>query len=56
MKDLNKQLEATAQNAGVITSKDFAIFHDHGYRVLYGGISVRDIYQRKNLKNGKKNP
>lgn len=54
MKDLNKQLEATAQNAGVITSKDFAIFHDHGYRGLYRGLSVRDIHQRKNLKKGQK--
>jgi DNA-damage-inducible protein D len=52
MKDLNKQLEATAKNAGVITSKHFAIFHDHGYRGLYGGLSAKDIHQRKGLKKG----
>lgn len=54
MKNLNKQLEAAAQNAGVITSKDFAIFHDHGYRGLYGGLDARDIHQHKNLKREQK--
>jgi DNA-damage-inducible protein D len=54
IKNLNKQLEAVAQNAGVITSKDFAIFHDHGYRGLYGGLGARDIHQRKDLKKGQK--
>ena len=29
---------------------DYAIFMDHGYRGLYGGLSVRDVQERKRLK------
>jgi len=46
----NKQLVATAQQAGVDTPQDFAIFQDHGYRGLYGGLGAKAIHQRKGLK------
>jgi DNA-damage-inducible protein D len=46
----NKQLVATAQQAGVRTPQDFAVFQDHGYRGLYGGLGARDIHERKGLR------
>ena len=46
----NTQLAGAAQNAGVITSIDFAIFQDHGYQGLYGGLKARGIHARKGLK------
>lgn len=50
MKNHNKSLFAAAQDAGVKTSLDFAIFQDSGYRGLYGGLSAKDIHRRKKLK------
>lgn len=52
LKQHNKQLSAAAKAAGVVTSQDFATFHDHGYRGLYGGLNARDLAFRKNLKKG----
>jgi DNA-damage-inducible protein D len=46
----NSQLAEGAQRAGVVTSIDFAIFQDHGYQGLYGGLSARDIHAHKDLK------
>ncbi len=46
----NTQLAETARNAGVLQPRDFAIFQDHGYRGLYGGLGAKDIHQRKELK------
>jgi DNA-damage-inducible protein D len=50
VREHNKQLVETAQQAGVETPVDFAVFQDHGYRGLYGGLGARDIHQRKSLK------
>jgi DNA-damage-inducible protein D len=50
MSEHNKQLFATAKQAGVQTPKDFAIFQDHGYRGLYKGLGAKAIHQRKGLK------
>lgn len=50
MREHNKQLVETAQRAGVETPVDFAIFQDHGYQGLYGGLRARDIHQRKGLR------
>ena len=50
MKKHNKNLAGAARQAGVIQPLDYAIFMDHGYRGLYGGLSVRDVQQRKRLK------
>ena len=46
----NGQLARSAQEAGVVTSSDFQIFQDHGYRGLYGGLSENDIHASKHLK------
>lgn len=50
MSVLNAQLAASAQGAGVIQPKDFAIFQDHGYKGLYGGETARAIKARKGLQ------
>jgi DNA-damage-inducible protein D len=49
MKKHNKQLADAARNAGVIEPYDYAIFQDHGYKGLYGGLGARDIHKKKNL-------
>jgi DNA-damage-inducible protein D len=50
----NLQLAETASHAGVVTTKDFAIFQDHGYQGLYGGLRATDIHRRKSLKKSQK--
>lgn len=50
MKKHNKNLAGAAKQAGVVQPLDYAIFMDHGYRGLYGGLSVRDVQERKRLK------
>ena len=50
MKKHNKNLAGAAKQAGVIQPVDYAIFMDHGYRGLYGGLGMRDIHERKRLK------
>jgi DNA-damage-inducible protein D len=46
----NSQLAQAANVAGVVESIDFAIFTDHGYKGLYGGLGAKDIHSRKGLK------
>jgi DNA-damage-inducible protein D len=46
----NKQLAEAANHAGVVQPVDFAIFQDHGYMGLYGGLKSREIHKRKGLK------
>lgn len=46
----NRQLAEAANMAGVVQGIDFAIFQDHGYMGLYGGLRARDIHARKRLK------
>lgn len=48
----NKSLSEAAQNAGVITPQDFAVFHNKGYQGLYGGLGAKEIHARKGLKKG----
>jgi DNA-damage-inducible protein D len=45
----NKQLASAAKQAGVVQPLDYAIFMDHGYRGLYGGLGTKDIHERKGL-------
>jgi DNA-damage-inducible protein D len=52
MKLHNIRLAGTAKVAGVIESRDYAIFQDHGYRGLYGGLGAKDIHRRRGLKKG----
>ena len=46
----NKKLAGIAKQSGVLQPLDYAIFMDHGYRGLYGGLNRRDIHERKRLK------
>jgi DNA-damage-inducible protein D len=50
MKTRNKKLAGVAKQSGVVQPVEYAIFMDHGYRGLYGGLGVRDIHERKRLK------
>ena len=54
LKEHNKQLVEAAQQAGVESNLDFAIFQNHGYKGLYGGLDAKGIHQRKNLKKSQK--
>lgn len=52
MKRHNKQLADAAHGAGVETPQEYAIFQNYGYKGLYGGLSAKDIQQKKGLKKG----
>lgn len=54
MKEHNKSLYAAAQDAGVKTHLEYAVFTDYGYMGLYGGLKQKDIHQRKGLKKSQK--
>lgn len=54
LREHNKQLVETAQQSGVETILDFAIFQNHGYKGLYGGLDAKDIHERKRLKKNQK--
>ncbi|MEQ4676719.1 DNA damage-inducible protein D [Providencia vermicola] len=54
LKEHNKLLVETAQQAGVSTGIDFAVFQNHGYRGLYGGLDQKGIHQQKGLKKSQK--
>lgn len=46
----NTQLAAAAKDAGVIKPLDYAIFQNHGYMGLYGGLDAKGIHAKKGLK------
>lgn len=50
----NKHLAAAAKEAGVATPLDYAVFQDHGYKGLYGGLGYKAIHARKGLKKSQK--
>jgi len=50
----NAQLADAAKVAGVIEPIDYAIFQNHGYMGLYGGLRQEDIHRRKGLKKSQK--
>lgn len=50
----NKSLAEAAKMAGVEEGIDYAIFQNYGYKGLYGGLSAKDIQQRKGLKSSQK--
>ncbi|MFS8469320.1 damage-inducible protein D [Xanthomonas hortorum pv. hederae] len=50
MSQHNKDLAAAAKQAGVETPLEYAVFQDHGYKGLYGGLGAKDIHARKALK------
>jgi DNA-damage-inducible protein D len=46
----NTYLAAAAKNAGVQDGLDYAVFQNHGYAGLYGGLDAKGIHKKKNLK------
>lgn len=46
----NLQLASAAKDAGVIEPVDYAIFQNHGYKGLYGGLDAKGIHAKKGLK------
>lgn len=46
----NQQLASAAKDAGVVQPLDYAIFQNHGYKGLYGGLDARGIHKKKGLK------
>lgn len=50
----NKSLVEAAQQAGVETTQDFAIFQNKGYQGLYGGLGQKEIHEKKGLKKSQK--
>ncbi|MDE7109876.1 MAG: DNA damage-inducible protein D [Muribaculaceae bacterium] len=49
MKKHNVQLAGVAKEAGVTTTKDYAVFQNAGYQGLYNGLNKNDIHARKGL-------
>lgn len=54
MRRHNVQLADAAKDAGVILPMEYAIFQNHGYKGLYGGMKEKDIHQHKGLKKSQK--
>lgn len=52
LKKHNVQLADAAKQCGVIEPVDYAIFQNHGYMGLYGGLNAQDIHRHKGLKKG----
>ncbi len=50
----NKHLAAAAQQAGVETPVDYAVFQNHGYKGLYGGLGNKELHALKGLKKSHK--
>lgn len=50
----NIYLASAAKEAGVINHLDYAIFQNHGYKGLYGGLDSKGIHKKKGLKKGQK--
>jgi DNA-damage-inducible protein D len=50
MKTHNVRLAGAAKEAGIVKASDYAIFQNHGYMGLYGGLTSGNIHHRKGLK------
>lgn len=50
LSDHNKRLSSAAHDAGVTKPFEYAIFQNHGYKGLYGGLGQQEIHARKGLK------
>jgi len=50
----NTQLADAAKDAGVVAPVDYAIFQNHGYMGLYGGLKMEGIQRLKKLKKSQK--
>lgn len=54
LKKHNTQLADAASQAGVSAGLDYAIFQNHGYMGLYGGLDAKGIARRKQLAPNQK--
>ncbi|GIO93555.1 DNA damage-inducible protein D [Paenibacillus lactis] len=54
LKNHNTALAAAAYDSGVITPLEFAVFQNHGYKGLYGGLDKAGIHAAKGLKKSQK--
>lgn len=45
----NTQLADAAKSAGIVEARDYAIFQNHGYKGLYGGLDAKSIHARKDI-------
>lgn len=54
LKHHNKKLVEAAHDAGVKSSLEYAIFQNHGYKGLYGGLDANAIHTKKGLKKSQK--
>jgi DNA-damage-inducible protein D len=54
MKEHNIKLAGAAKDAGVVEPKDYAIFQNHGYMGLYGGMTTQNIHDHKKLKKSQR--
>jgi DNA-damage-inducible protein D len=54
LKEHNKDLVDAAKEAGVKTEIDYAVFQNHGYQGLYGGLTAKEIHAKKGLKKSHK--
>ena len=52
LKKHNRFLADAAHDAGIDNPRDYAIFQNHGYMGLYGGLTAAAIHKRKGLKKG----
>ena len=50
LKDHNIKLAGTAKVAGVHSHLDYAVFQNHGYEGLYGGLNAKAVHSKKGLK------
>ncbi|ALP36774.1 hypothetical protein ASL14_11975 [Paenibacillus sp. IHB B 3084] len=54
LKNHNTALADAAYESGVVTPLEFAVFQNHGYRGLYGGLDKTGIHEKKELKKSQK--
>lgn len=54
LKEHNKSLAEAASNAGIKEGPEYAEFQNYGYKGLYGGMTARDIHEKKNLSSNQK--
>lgn len=50
----NTKLSKIAKKSGVSSKEDFSEFYNKGYAGLYGGLTVKEIHQRKHLQDSQK--
>lgn len=50
LKRHNTDLADAAKLCGVVEPRDYAVFQNHGYQGLYGGMTAQDIHLHKGLK------